>query len=235
MRPAPRSPWAAVAAVGVMVLIFATMLLSDFRFEAGAYPPGYGDPIYALEFARTPADVAAVLGQEGGPGYGAKIAKLSNATRADIWFAVAYAGFLFTTFAALLRTGSGHTLCVFGMALSIVAGASDIAENLTMLRMFSDQTTLPGLTYLWIPVRLKFFALGATAFLSGWLFLAKATLSGRIAGAACLVGGAICLVALAMPSTLGWTLGNAIGLAWVAITVFASWQTWSAWRARTAA
>ena len=218
--------WLQVALTGVLVLIWATILLSDFRFDAGHHPPGYGDSIYALEFARTPADVAAVLGPEGGPGYGRKLAQLSKATRFDMAFAAAYALFLFLAFAALRKSGAARTVCLAGMVLSAIAGAADMTENAIMLGMFAKQTTLPGLEWLWLPVHVKFAALGATALLAGVLLRRVSTLAGRVAGAACGLGGAVGLVALLSPSTLGWTLGNAIGLAWVAITAFAGWRAW---------
>ncbi|WP_409432805.1 hypothetical protein ACJ3XI_11445 [Litorimonas sp. RW-G-Af-16] len=202
---------------GAVMLALAALAMSAFPEEAGPYPKGFGDPIYALEFARSKADVLTVFGAR--QDHADFIAAVKAGTRWDFAFIVALAVFLCTFFLALFRrTGQQVWLCF--AVLGVVTAFADAMENVIILGLLPRLDIMPKLSVLAVPVTLKFVGIAVTIIGAGiYLILQKRPIR-RFEGIAALLSGAGILMALSQPQTLGWTLSPLITIGWLAMLAF---------------
>lgn len=112
----------------VLTVILAGLLMAILPAKA-ELPQGYFTPILAFEFARTPADLAWLAGQnEAGQ---AVRDQLDLGHKVDMLFPFAYGGFLALLLLRLGRAGEKVAWLALPIALAIIP--FDIHENLNLL------------------------------------------------------------------------------------------------------
>ena len=165
----PRTAWRGCAATGIVAFICS----SSFGRIPGMVacgPDGGLGPIIAFEFARTPADVAALFGS--GPCTATLVAAQKTGLLLDaLGFIPFYTAFLILgAIAANVR----NRICMATIAAVIVAGVSDQIEGgllYAILRDLPGTPTLIGL--LWWAVHVKFFLLALATMWIGFLVAGK--------------------------------------------------------------
>ena len=140
------------------LLGFALLPATTIAFAAlppdSASTPDVG-VVFALEFARTPADVAAALGADE-PGYVERVARLRWALGIDMGYAALYAAFMASWALAVSDWRRGRDRLVM-LVIALAAGAYDMSENLLLLRVLDGQEA--SLPYVRWAARAKFAAI----------------------------------------------------------------------------
>lgn len=212
---------------------FAVVALSFVFLGLGLRPVepldgAYGDQaILAFELARTPEELARVIGANPPDAEALQVrATMDRANRLDFAYLSLYAAFiaLSCTLAARRR---GRRWLRLGVAVALVAGLADVAENLVLLQLTQPQADVgPLLEALRLRTLVKWEALAlATALFAGgfigrppWLgsFGAALALLALAGGALTLVDPARHLITLSTAITLAWLwqLGYAAVVAW---------------------
>lgn len=187
---------------------------------AGSEPPG-GSTLLAYQLSRSPEDLEIVFGSAESPCRPEMIAAMDRANSVDLGgFIATYGVFLASFFLAFLRSGAG-AVARWGLVAVVAALAFDVLETSTQLYMTKH---LPGsatsFTLLALGSTGKFVALAMVCECAGLAMGARASWFGRLAGIACLVGGALVLIGFAhAPSRTALSAGNAI--AWLAMLLYA--------------
>ncbi|MGB3456716.1 MAG: hypothetical protein WBA35_10175 [Litorimonas sp.] len=214
----------ATAVAGVAALIVALLILPMFPADAAGDIAPYKAPIYAFEFAGTPADLVAIFGDVGDPQRARRLDAMDVGNRWDFLFMAIY-----TAFGALFGWAADRSGLRYGslvLLAAIVAGLADAVETRFLLSITESlregQSPGPALSWLFIPVTAKFG--GIAAVLLGAWGIMRGAAPGRVwtfaSYAALLAGVATLLFGFGWaPGTLD--VGTAIGAGWLVMIAFA--------------
>lgn len=203
--------WGWCAAAGLFAFAAVTALRVAMA-KLGCASPEVPDPVLMLEFARSPADVMAMLAPCPGP--------MRHAQQVGLWidtlgFVPGYTLFLVTAGFAIRRPTA-----TLAMAFAILAALSDEAENALLLAILGAPVPPVALFGpLAIAVPAKFALLSVAEMLIGGALL-RSGLTFRIAGLAMIAGGAVSLPMLFIEPRGGLMTGGHT-LALVALLVAA--------------
>ncbi|MBK9433103.1 MAG: hypothetical protein IPN50_12115 [Sphingomonadales bacterium] len=204
--------WTALFAVGVIAIMLG------FGAIDGMKACGGGDPIFAFEMVRSPADVEALFHEQ------CRAAHV-QAQYQGLWldillFVGIYSAFLICGLLALKQDIGlrSKRLVTAGIGLVLVAALSDQFENYILLRILDrfpgDQSTIDTLYF---APRLKFIALGIATAFAGLLHLHSPGWR-KFVGIVAIVGGF--WSAIGMFANHDWVL-KGMTLGWIALAVAA--------------
>jgi len=210
----PRFLWKLCALLGLATAVCGLLLMPVFPATGAGYLAGYGEPVFAFEFARSVPDLLLVFGAPDDPARAGRILDMVHGTYWDFGFLLIYSGFIYTFFLAAFNSTGTQVWRVFAV-LGIVAGLADIVENIVLLGLMADIETARYLPVLPFPVYAKFIAitlcgLGVGAYLLGtrkpvWMVLGGLAIIGALAGVPGLVA----------PQDYGQYVGSAVTVFWV--------------------
>lgn len=210
----PRTAWRWCAAAGIVAFICSWSFGRIPGMVACGGDGGLG-PIIAFEFARTPADVAALFGSE--PCTSALVAAQKTGLLLDaLGFIPFYTAFLvLAAIAAGARGWAGRTV----IAVLLIAALGDEIEGALLHMILRDLPGTPALLEaLWWPVHVK-FALLALGTIGIGEIMARGRLLPRIFAGFVATGGFFAFTGLMlMPSS--WMM-NGFLLAWVMLLIAA--------------
>lgn len=209
-----RRAWLGCAVAGVMAFVASFL----FGRVSGLTPCGQSGglgAVLAFEFARAPADVAALFGAE--PCRAGLVAAQRTALLLDgLWFIPAYTGFLVLA----ARASGGLWWRWLGAAL-LVAGLSDEVEGLLLWAVLDRLPGTDGLmAALWWPVHVKFALLATgTAGIGALLTAHRWRVLPRVIGIGLIVMGGFALLRLIQGEVAGMMLAFTLG--WTALLLAA--------------
>jgi hypothetical protein len=214
--PQERRIWKRCFWAGIAALILGTLVLSIFPNIGGDFPPGYGTPVIAFEFASTADEAKAAVGNS--------VQAMRSGTYSDFFFIIAFGLFLISFFhAAKLQTG--QHLYKFMAAVALIAALSDIAEDIFALQILNDLDEARGVAWMHYFAKAKFIGLGVTGLGAAVFLLRQHRILRKIEGAFTGLGGALTLIALTRPEQMGDMLGLGITIAWIAMLAYAATQS----------
>ena len=222
--------WHAALLLGFGVILVGFWLGQTFPQDSFAAEPGYGAPVFALEFAGGQDDLVAIFGPDGDPRQVGRLAAMRTGNERDYLYMLVYAGFLGCGLIALARE-TGLKAVSFAAALPVLAALCDAWENWLLLDIqaaFTAGDYSPAMASLPYPVAAKFVLLALANVAIG---LALARLGGRwwtLAGTLVIVACIPALMAIAVPSHYGWTLLAATGGGWISLLGTAGIASWRA-------
>ncbi len=203
-----RTTWRGCAAAGIVAFV-CSWAFGQIPGLVACGPAGDLGPIIAFEFARTPADVAALFGTA--PCTATLVAAQKTGLLLDgLGFIPSYTAFLVL---AVLAAGTRGWLRATAVAALLVAGLADEIEGFLLNALLDRLPGTPALLHaLWWAVHAKFLLLALGTIQIGGA-LAAGSWPGRIVGAVILLGGGIALLCLLVGSSLmmqgflvGWTV-----------------------------
>jgi len=226
-----KNSWLWCFILGLAVLVYGQFLTSIFPTDSANYQPGYGAPILALEFARTPADLEALLGGASDPQREHRIAAMDKGQKLDFLFAVLYSSFLAWFFIAAKRAGASFNSRLL-VGLCILAGSADIVENIILLDITADIVKPRWLAYLAYPVNLKFICLAVTGVMAGVLLFREVQLNHnkrawKVLAVAIMLSPLFILAGLINPAEFGSALILALSVCWPGILLYAGVQAFA--------
>lgn len=211
------------AAAGVAVLITVILIMPYFPTEAAADISGYGSPVIAFEFARTPADLIAVFGGDVDPERAGRIAMMDQGNRWDFLFMTLYS--VFGAIFGLAVRRRRATLGAVIVVAAIVAGIADAVETRTLLSITAQMTegvaNPAGLATVWVPVTIKFIGLALSIIGAGLFIGSRADVAWKALGALTVLAALLSIPALLSPSTLGGLLTLSVGIGWIIMLAYA--------------
>ena len=218
-----RTLWIACAAAGLGVMVIVVLIMPLFPADSAGDIQGYGSPVYAFEFARSPADVAAVFGSSDDPERARRLAMMDQGNRWDFLFMTIY-----TLFGALFGWAvqkGGGAIGYSIIAAAIVAGLADAIETVTLLSITADMRVgvdqPAGLGILYLPVFTKFFAMSASIIAAGLYLARREAWSWRIVSICGLMVGNAAIVFTLFHGQLGRYIGIMIGIGWIIMLAYA--------------
>lgn len=223
MRKKERALWTGCAAAGVATLIMVILIMPYFPTEAAADVSGYGSPVIAFEFARTPADLIAVFGADTDVNRADRIAMMDQGNRWDFLFMTVYSlfGVMFGLAVRRTRVALGTIIVI----AATVAGIADAVETRTLLAItaqITDGIAAPlGLASLWIPVTIKFFALALSILCAGLFLSTHEAVIWKALRALTVLAALMSVPALLAPTSLGWLLTLSVGIGWIVMLAYA--------------
>lgn len=155
------------------ILGLAVIAVSIFIFPAFPQEMAYKStttPVYAFEFATSQEDLIAVFGEAGDPERPARIAAMDAGNHIDFGYMLFYSLFIASFFVAVRSQKGGNMWLVFA-TLGLAAGLSDLIENMILLQITENIEVASGLSYLFIPVHIKFALLYFCALGTGYYFV----------------------------------------------------------------
>ena len=211
-------------AVIAMTLVFLSLGLRSVEPLGGAY----GDQaILAFEFARTPEDLARVIGANPPDAEAQQVrAVMDRANRLDFAYMALYSAFIALS-CALAARRRGRRWLWLGVALAPVVLLADLAENLALLQLTQPQAEVqPLLDALRVRTLVKWEALALTTALFAGGFLGRPVALGALAAAVALLALAGGALTLTEPAKYLVTLSTAITLAWLWQLIYAATAAW---------
>jgi hypothetical protein len=215
--------WAACAASGIAVLITVILIMPFFPIEAATDISGYGSPVIAFEFARTPVDLVAVFGGDTDPARVGRIVMMDQGNRWDFLFMTIY-----SLFGAMFGLAVRHRKATLGTVIlvaALIAGLADAVETRTLLSItaqMSDGIANPaGLATLWIPVTIKFIGLALSIICAGLFLGSRKNVTWKALGALTVLSALLSVPALLSPADLGNLLTPSVGMGWVVMLAYA--------------
>ena len=209
-----RRAWRRCVGAGMLVVVLSGVMGRTFPQEGAGYPKGLGPPVIALEMARSAEDVQAVLGRPDDPATADRTAAMNRGNCLDYAFMLAYGAFLGTFFLAVRRTRNETKWTVFAL-LGPLAAVSDAVENVILLNITAHPDTVPGITWLAIPVWIKFFLLMISGAGAGWFLLTRPGFAWKPAGAAAIAGSAAVAAGFCDPQRFGFSIGPGLAVGWI--------------------
>ncbi|WP_189498027.1 hypothetical protein [Algimonas arctica] len=194
-----------------------------FPTEAATVVSGYGSPVIAFEFARTPVDLVAVFGGDADPARASRLSMMDQGNRWDFLFMTLYS--LFGAMFGLAVRRCRATLGTVILVAAIIAGLADAIETRTLLSITAQMTNgianPAGLATLWVPVTIKFMGL-ALSIISAGLFLgSRKNVTWKALGALTVLSALLSVPALLSPAGLGNLLTPSIGIGWIIMLAYA--------------
>nr|WHW29728.1 hypothetical protein [uncultured bacterium] len=217
--------WLAVVLLGVLVTAVGLPLMGVFPASAYTVQPGFGAPIFALEMARTIADVDAVLGPIGDTLRAERIQQMDSGNRFDFIFLTAYALFMASFFYAVLRA-TGNKLWVLPVVIGLASGVCDAVENFLLLTITSGQGAEQALIFLPFAAWGKFFAIFICLVLAARYIQKSRSKVLNFSGWLALVGALSIPAAFYDPSRFGWLVEQGVTVSWVAMLLYALVRAW---------
>jgi hypothetical protein len=158
--------WIAATAAGILTILTAVWLSTQFPSDFAVQSPDFRDPIMAFEFAETEADVRMIFEADSTPAKAARQAAMDIGHDGDRYFLVIYSFFIIAFFTAYGKT-TDQKLLYAGILIAIIAGGMDIWENAILRDLTYASGNLDGLlaalhSVTWV----KWFTLAAGAGLS---------------------------------------------------------------------
>lgn len=201
--------------------------MPHFPTDAAADISGYGSPVIAFEFARTPGDLAAVFGSKVDPERARRMTMMDHGNRWDFLFMGVY-----SVFGAMFGLAVRRRNVVLGTTIlfaAIVAGVADAVETRILLsitaQMADGGATPAGLVTLWMPVTIKFTCL-ALSIIGAGLFLGSCrSVTWKAVGALSVLAGLLSIPALLSPASLGSLLTLSVGIGWIIMLAYALTRT----------
>lgn len=214
---ARRATWILRIAGGA-ILILAVAMLSIFpAAPAHRNLPGLVSPIIGFELARTPDDVAGILGDPGTPQRAEYAARMDRGNRIDFGFMLGYAAFHAAI--ALRLAGRGRLSRTFLVILLVLAADMALFDALENRQLLFLSTAAPSpemtasLARLRVFTLLKWYAIfGSAALLAPVLW--REPDWWRFAAPLFALAAVLGVVGLVHPAGIEWG-GNAVGLAWL--------------------
>ena len=214
--------WKLSALFRLVTAVFGLILMPIFPATGAGYASGYGEPVFAFEFARSVSDLLAVFGGALDPERPARIADMVRGTYWDFGFLLIYGGFIFTFFLAAFKSTGAKIWLVFA-GLGIVAGFGDLIENTILLGLLDDIDAAKNLSLLPFPVYAKFLSILVCGLgLGAYLILTRKTVW-MVLGVLAIIGALAMFPGLVAPQTYGLYVGSAVTVFWVIQLVFAGW------------
>lgn len=206
-------------------LLFALGVIGFFVF-AFSLPPAApcGDlkagytPILAFELARSLADLHAIFGELPNHCRAFMAAQLDQVDWADSFFFIPiYTAFIVFFFLGL--RARDVRLAWIGVILAILALGGDYTENSQLFQLTADPAhASPALALLPWATAVKWIALALAGGVAGIVFLRQGGLA-HILAAACFIGLAVVIAAIANPPMFGPFISNAVALSWVSFLI----------------
>lgn len=218
-----RKIWKRCFWAGLATLILGAVVISLFPSEGGNYPAGYGTPVIAFEFAQTSSEVKAAIGF-GGTGSQDSHAAMKTGTYGDFVFIFAFTIFMVSFFHAA-KQQTGLALYKFLAAIALIAGLSDVTEDIFALRILSDVDISSGAQWMHYFAKAKFMALGLVGIGAGLFLLRQPRVLRKIEGVFTFGGGGLTLFALTRPEHMGDALGLGVTISWIAMLAYAATQS----------
>ncbi|MGJ8558923.1 MAG: hypothetical protein ACSHX3_01670 [Litorimonas sp.] len=215
--------WIGCAAAGLMTLIIVLIIMPYFPTDAAADVSGYGSPVIAFEFARTPADLVAVFGEETDAARAGRMAMMDQGNRWDFLFMTIYTlfGFMFGLAARRRSIALGTIILV----AALVAGLADAIETQALLsitaQLYDGVATPDGLATLWMPVTIKFIALAGSILCAGLFLISRAGLIWTALGLLTLLSALLSVPGLLAPERFGNLLTLSVGIGWIVMLSYA--------------
>lgn len=226
--------WIACSLAGLATLITAIFIMPMFPQEMAGDLQGFGAPVYAFEFARTPDDMIAIFGAADDPLRVERLAMMDRGNRWDFLFITLYTAFgvLFGLAAARTNAAMGRLVLLFaGMA-----GAADLVETGTLLALSEELAdggaALPGLGYVWIVASVKFAALSLSIIFASLFIARQGGKLWKLAAYAAILAVLLILPSLVAPARYASLLGLAVGLGWIVMLGFATTKAMKAFSRR---
>ena len=218
--PDTQTIWKLSALLGVNTALFGLFLMPMFPVTGAGYAVGYGEPVFALEFARSVPDLIAVFGGGTDLERAVRIADMVRGTIWDFGFLLIYGGFIFTFFLGVY-TCTGTKFWLVFAALGIVAALGDIVENNILLGLLDDIETAKNLALLPFPVYLKFLSIMVCGIVLGVYLMLTRKAAWVVLGVLAIIGASAMLPGLAFPHIYGQYVGNAVTVFWIIQLVYA--------------
>lgn len=219
-----RKTWLAVFALGLGIIALAGPVLGAFPETAHASVPGYGAPVYAFEMARTPADLIAVFGPEEDPLRAERIAQMDRGNLWDFPFMATYSLFMAVFFFAVWQASNKRIWLVFA-GVGLAAGLADAIENIILLNLTSNLDDAPHIQWLGAPVWTKFLSIMVCITAAGTHLLRQNNWLWKALGLCSILGGLTIFSGFLSPAQYGYLIGNGTTLGWVAMLLFATYQS----------
>jgi hypothetical protein len=213
---AQRATWT-LRIAGTLMLVLSVVVLGMFpALPARRNLPGVQSPIIGFELARTPEEVADLLGDPGSPERAEYAAQMDQGNRADFLFLLSYA--VFHAAIALRLAARGRLPRGVLVALLVLAADMalfDVLENRELL-FLSAAAPSPDMTAslarLHVFTLLKWYAIfGSAALLAPFLW--RETDWWRFASPLFALAALLGLIGLVRPAGIEWG-AYAIALAW---------------------
>lgn len=219
-----RKYWIVVVVLGLGIIALAGPVLGAFPETAHTPTPGYGAPIYAFEMAKTPADLIAVFGPEDDPLRPERIAQMDRGNLWDFPFMATYSLFMALFFYAAWK-GSNQKMWLVFAGIGLLAGCADAIENMILLNLTSNLAEAPNIQWLGIMVWTKFLAIMVCISAAGAHLIKQRSILWKALGICSLLGGLTIFAGFLSPTEYGYLIGNGTTLGWVAMLLFAIYQS----------
>ncbi len=225
--PEERKIWRRCFWAGVATLLLGAIVISLFPSQGGDYPPGYGLPIIALEFAENLTQGQAVIDYGPNPEWLDYRNAMRVGTLADMPFLLIYGIFIVSFFHAT-KIQTQLSLYKFFAAIAVIASLADAGENFYIFDFLLGPEMRSGGTEatLWhYFAKAKFMALGLIGLGAAVFLLRQPRILRKIEGAFALLGGGLTLFALTRPEQIGDMLGLGVTISWIAMLAYAATQS----------
>lgn len=215
--------WTATLVAGLATTLVAAGIMSLFPTSSAGDTSGYGSPVIAFEFARTPVDLLAVFGPESDPQRAERILSMDLGNRWDYLFLVTYGAFM-ALFCWSAFKDTRRSAWLIPAALGVLSAVMDAVENTILLEITKDLHSAPWLDVLPIPVHAKFMSIASSS-MAGALYIAsKHGVAWRLLAVLAIAAGIGVLVALTSPPRLGWLLTSAVAVGWTIQLLYAGFR-----------
>ncbi len=219
-----RSLWRRCFWAGLATIALAVLTLVFFPTIVNAFPPGYGTPVIAFEFAQSPSDIHTLFGYPESANWQYWVRQMKTGTYVDFAFILAFGTFMVSFFHAAYRQ-TAMPIYKFLAAVALIAALSDIAEDILALKILANIEASNGVEWMHYFAKAKFLGLGLVGLGAGLFLLRQPRILRKIEGVFAAVGGAVVLFALTRADQMGDYLGLGITVAWLAMLAYAATQT----------
>ncbi|MEM9461296.1 MAG: hypothetical protein AAGF11_44440 [Myxococcota bacterium] len=215
--------WTVTLVAGLTTTLVAVGIMSLFPTSSAGDTSGYGSPVIAFEFARTPADLLVVFGPESDPQRAERIRSMDLGNRWDYLFLVTYGAFM-ALFCWSAFKDTDRSSWLIPAAAGVLSAVMDAVENTMLLEITKDLHSTPWLDLLPIPVHAKFSSIALSS-IAGALYIASNHgVVWRLLAVVAIAAGIGVLVALTDPPGLGWLLTSAVAAAWSIQLLYAGFR-----------
>jgi hypothetical protein len=182
--------------LGVLVFVI-TVWLATISPKSIAHPSDgdMRDPVLAFEMVSTPAELTAVIGEDGGS-YADLRARMNKVNEIDFVYMTAYGAFIAVFFLAVAQQRNDRRWLILSV-VGIVAMLADMRENMALLALTRDGADIVPLLHALVTATwVKWFALAIAALGAGLaLFEDRSMPTMRLIGAIVAIAAAAFTVA----------------------------------------
>jgi hypothetical protein len=218
----PGEHWSTLVLFGLTLGVLLVMQ-GFFPAELAIPLPGSAiRPVLLLEFAKTPAHLVHIFGEQGDPQRAVRIAGMTAGNRLDYLLMPAY-GFLTLSFFRAVARETGQAQWRLIGWMGIVAALSDAVENAIMFvmvdRFVGGADVLGPMAILPFPVWIKFGLLSASCAAAAWAFV---RLRRYLLALVCVPAPLWFVPGALAPFSVGPIATSMIALGWIAMAVHAA-------------